>query len=299
MSQARIARIWTGVALLCALCAAATPVLAQPKPESELDRMRREMQALRAELATAKLELAKTLNELDQVRQFIASKSVNEDISRWKDAREQLEKERNQLSLERRKLIQAKQSLQDAARVGTFEQEQARLDLSPEERAAQPRWELDYKIAVVQGPDQGESIYIDPTGGDVLLERYPNIDRKHIMVRGTLQNTSSAPWRYTFEIRIGDKFGRIIGKWKHQTPLLTTNQLHAFEVKVPITDVGYIHSYQIGNIIADRPGAAAGGADVAQPGAAQPGAAQPGAQPAAPQPQPEPKLRIRPDGRAY
>ena len=45
----------------------------------------------------------------------------------------------------------------------------------------------------------------------------------------------------------------IIGSWRYQTPVLQPGEIHQFEVKVPVTEVGDVVSYEIGNIVADRP----------------------------------------------
>ncbi|MDH3583105.1 MAG: hypothetical protein OER86_02705 [Phycisphaerae bacterium] len=218
-------------------------------PEVQLAR---NLAGLRQELARTRLDLSKALSELEKIRRFIAAGEPTDQLEKWKRQRQAWARERAALATERRKLEDARQALRDAGRIGTA------TDLAPPLPPAveEPRWELDYKIAVIPTGQNRETIYVDPDIGEVLLERFPQIDREHIMVRGTLQNRSAGPWRYTFELRIGDRANRVIGRWRYQTPLLSAGELHPFEVKVPVTDVGEIYKYQIGRIEPDRPGEA-------------------------------------------
>jgi len=222
--------------------------------------LREQLNALRLELAQTQLELKKAQSDLADAREFLKTDNADKQLAQWRKQRLAWEAERKQLALERRKLEQARLALREQSDVV----QQRLRDQPPPPAAAdpnQPKWEVDYKIAVIHTGLTSESVYIDPEVGEVLLERYPDIDRKHIMVRGTWQNRAAAPWRYTFEIRIADKIGRIIGRWRYQTPVLEPGQLHAFEVKVPVKDVAYIQSYQIGNIEPDRPAPEAPPAD--------------------------------------
>ncbi|QNN24685.1 hypothetical protein HED60_21215 [Planctomycetales bacterium ZRK34] len=216
--------------------------------------LRAELTAVRQELAQTQLDLQKALSDLAEVRQYLQAEDTDKQIAEWRKQRAAYEAERKQLAVERRKLDAARAALRDQSQVV-----QQRLRDEPPPPVTvdpnKPRWQVDYKIAVIQTGLVSESVYIDPVEGEVLLDRYPDIDRKHIMVRGTWQNRSAASWRYTFEIRIADKIGRIIGHWRYQTPVLDPNALHEFEVKVPVTDVAYIKHYQIGNIESDRPDA--------------------------------------------
>lgn len=213
--------------------------------------LRDELTAVRQELAQTQLELQKALADLAEVRQYLNAGDADKQIAEWRRQRAAYEAERMQLATERRKLEAARAALRDQSQTV-----QQRLRDQPPPAVAvdpnKPNWQVDYKIAVIQTGLVSESVYIDPVDGEVLLDRYPDIDRKHIMVRGTWQNRSAAPWRYTFEIRIADKIGRIIGRWRYQTPMLVANELHEFEVKVPVTDVAYIKHYQIGNIESDH-----------------------------------------------
>ncbi|MBI1370083.1 MAG: hypothetical protein GC162_15695 [Planctomycetes bacterium] len=236
-----------GLVMLIAL-----PMTAHGEDETDaLTAMRSELAAMRQELARTQLELQKAQHELEEVRAFLSEPDAPKQIAEWKQQRQQWEEERKQIAVERKKLEAARAAMRDTTRV-----EQQKIISAPPPAVAvdpaAPRWDVDYKIAVIRNNLPNESIYIDPEIGEVLLERYPDIDHKHIMMRGTWQNRSSVAWRYTFEIRIADKLGRIIGHWRYQTPMLAPNELHAFEVKVPVTDVAYIERYQIGNIEPDK-----------------------------------------------
>ena len=238
---------WRGGTILACLLTAASMAFGQPV--DEVAALRAELFALRAQVAQTQLELSQTVREIEELQQFTAADAQRQ-IEQWRRQRAAIEAERAELSNERLKLERARQALRLGARLPDTPPP-ATTRTSPNQ-PDQPRWDVDYKIATIPSGG-GESVYVDPTIGEVLLQRFPQIDRRHIMVRGTFQNRSASPYRYTFEIRLGDRFGGVIGRWRYQTPALTGNELHAFEVKVPVSDVAAISSYQIGNVEADRP----------------------------------------------
>lgn len=210
----------------------------------EYAELRQQITAVRTQLAQLQLELAQTLSRIAELKEYTAAQAPQQ-IAQWRQQREAIERQRQEVAQERAKLERARQAVRLAGRI----EELPEAPLPPDPTA--PRWDVDYKIATIPR-DQGETIYVDPVIGDVLLQRFPQIDRGHIMVRGTFQNRSAVPYRYTFEIRLGDAFERIIGRWRYQTPPLWANELHQFEVRVPVEDVGLIRTYQIGNIEAER-----------------------------------------------
>lgn len=156
--------------------------------------------------------------------------------------------------------------LDDAAKVPTTqpvdpdENNGVTDELPPEQR---PNASLQYALGLIDLG--GGSVTIVQTSTDVFGHRrvrvreHPNIDHDNVLIRGTLANESQLPYRYTFEIRIGGKTRvaaakpPIIGSWRYQTPVLQPGEIHQFEVKVPVTEVGDVVSYEIGNIVADRP----------------------------------------------
>lgn len=235
--------------------------------------LRNELGTLRTQLAQTQLELQRALGELKELRAFQQTPDAAKQVEQWRVERERIAEERKRLALERRRLDQARLTLRSATTNSSPRPVPGRApaaggNAAPAPPAAadapadgqlgeQPRWELDYKIGVIHTGGNYQKTYVDPTVGAALVKSYPLIDRRHIMVRGTLQNRSGQPWRYTFEVRIGGREGGIIGRWRHQTVTLGPNEMAAFELKVPVTDVGSITTYQIGNIEADRPAPAA------------------------------------------
>ena len=232
------------------------PAAAQD-PADELVLLKQEVQKLRLQIAEAKLELNKQLRLREQIQQFRKAENPDADIDRWKIQASAIGEERQRLQTQNRKLKQLGASVRDAARdplVG-----------APTRKAPEPNLRppvLDYKMGLIHLGQVTETTYVDPTTGAVLVSRYPNIDRRNVKVRGTIQNVRPEPFRYTFEIRFagrarsGASRPPIVGRWRYQTPLLSADQLHAFEVTVPVTDVADIYVLQIGNITWDQVGPA-------------------------------------------
>lgn len=268
-----IQRIPRPFAVVTALVLAAFVVSPAAHAEDTADAvnaLRSELGALRTQLAQTQLELQRALGELKELRAFQKTPNAAKQVNEWRAERERIADERKRLAIERRRLDQARLTLRSATTNTSPRPAPApgvRGNAAPAPPAAadapapgaggqlgeQPRWELDYKIGVIHTGGNYQKTYVDPTVGTALVKSYPLIDRRHIMVRGTLQNRSATPWRYTFEVRIGGREGGIIGRWRHQTVTLGPNEMAAFELKVPVSDVGAITTYQIGNIEADRP----------------------------------------------
>lgn len=254
-------------ALSIAFVFAVAPDVRAQDTAGAVDALRSELSALRTQLAQTQLELQRALHELKELREYRKTPDAAKQIESWRTERERIAEERKRLAIERRRLDQARLTLRSA----TTNTRPAPGNAAPVPPAAAdapqgaqlgeaPRWELDYKIGVIHTGGNYQKTYVDPTHGAALVKSYPLIDRRNIMVRGTLQNRSAAPWRYTFEVRIAGRDGEIIGRWRHQTQTLSPNELAAFELKVPVSNVGDITTYQIGNIEADRPPAPAPGA---------------------------------------
>ncbi len=123
-----------------------------------------------------------------------------------------------------------------------------------------PRWTVQYSLGLIESGSTGGIRILKPTvAGVVVIRDYQNVERYHVAIRGNFKNESLTPYRYTFEIRIGGKANvagrppRIIGSWRYQTPLLEPGEIHQFEVKVPVTHVANVQTYEIGNVTADNP----------------------------------------------
>jgi hypothetical protein len=251
-----IARFAAAGLVLCGGAVWAVEPAASPAPVAadEVQQLRDDLAAMRLQLAQARLELQSARRELDDIRQFLAAKDAPGDLERWSNQRQALEEERKQLTLERKKLDAARQSLRDITRGQVAKNDKYPAAPAPAAAATDdPKWDVDYKVALIP-LNGGDAVFVNPIGGDLLLEGVPQVDHRHIKLRGTFQNRSTAPWRYTFEARLADQRGVIIGRWRYQTPVLTANELHAFEATIPVTEVSFIRTYQIGNIEADRPG---------------------------------------------
>ena len=215
---------------------------------------------LRLELARARLELGETRSEIERMRAFLEQADPEADTARWRRQRLELMERRRALVAERREIERRRRELlaegpPEPGRAVDREPpglggERGRG--APPVASGRPRWEMDYRIAAI--PLDGQPpVFVEPVFGRLLVGAGEPIDRNDILVRGTLQNRSAEPWRYTFEVRLGDRSGDVIGRWRYQTPLLGPNELHEFEIKVLVADVGRIRSYQIGNITADQP----------------------------------------------
>lgn len=247
--------------ILLTLCAsavlAADPAVqpGTPGAEEPIEQLKAEAESLRRELAAAKLELRKALRELQEIKDFLASEDPRAEAERWREERSELADERRRLETERRKLEAERRRIQRAIINNEPPPPPPGLDpQSPEpDPALEPDPELEYKLAYVRTGADGVTTYIE--FGDLLIpaNTTPSVDRNHVIVRGTIQNRSKAPWRYTFEVRLADRPGNIIGRRRYQTPLLGPNELHPFDIDMAVTDSLSIDRYQIGNLEADQP----------------------------------------------
>jgi hypothetical protein len=223
----------------------------------ELALLRTEVSKLRLQIAEARLELRKQMRLREQMQSFGTAEDPRADIAQWKLQASAVSHERARLRLQERRLKELGVSVRDAAADPVVA---APVETKIDPNVVPPK--IEYKIGVIHLGQSIETTYVDPTTGAVLVSRYPNIDRHNIRVRGTIQNARPQPFRYTFEIRVAGRARSassrppIIGRWRYQTPLLSANQLHQFELKVPVTDVGDIYIFQIGNITWDQIGPA-------------------------------------------
>lgn len=93
----------------------------------------------------------------------------------------------------------------------------------------------------------------------MITDTSPTIDRNSVVIRGTFENTSRMPYRYTFEFRLAGKqppsnfktSAPILGSTRYQTPILQPGELHRWELIMRVTDVYDIASGDIGNVRAD------------------------------------------------
>jgi hypothetical protein len=250
MVRTSIAAAAFAVAAITAGQASGIDRAAQPSAaQEEMERLKSQAASLRQELATAKLELRKALRELQEIRDFLASDDPQAQAAQWRQERQDLAEERRRLEVERRRLEEERRKVQRAI---VANEPPPTPEPSPHDPALGPNPQLDYKLAYVRTVAQERTTYIE--FGDLLVpaDTTPNVDRNHVMVRGTIQNRSRAPWRYTFEVRLADRAGNLLGRRRYQTPLLGPNELHPFDIDVPVTDALRIDRYQIGNIEADQ-----------------------------------------------
>jgi hypothetical protein len=219
-----------------------------------------QIDALRREIALTKLQLDTAVEELGRVRDFLATQNLDQQFEQWKAERANLLEQRLRLRRERHRLEEARRALHQATVVQAQQEAKAQQDAADAAaEAVEPSWSVQYMLGFIhQDAEEELFVKVHPTTGRVHFTRRRDLDPDNVMVRGTFLNRSAAPWRYTFEIRIGGEAGissstPVIGKWRYQTPLLTPGQLHAFEVKVPVDNAYSVEVVQIGNITADRP----------------------------------------------
>lgn len=252
--------------------------------------LQEQIAALRRDLAIALLKLQQTMRELEELRAFMAAENAEQDIERWKAERAAMADQRAKLAAERLKLEETKRLVQATARQalddvrreleGTKAAPEAKAGAGSEPSVARPdtpmagfdnlpvedrpRWDADYRVGLMYTGGVDSTVYVSPRSGKVIVDEYPDIDRKNILIEGTFENKSKQPWRYTFEFRVSgrrqvraillsDKHN-IIGSARYQTPVLEPGELHRFTLKVPVTNVAYIEVYELGNMTADRPG---------------------------------------------
>ncbi len=244
---------------LCFLMITAASAPAQDGGNGEPD-LRTQLAELRQALARTRLELQQAAAELEDIKAFLADRNLDETLAEWRAERAALVAERRAWQAERRQLERARDALHQVTLIQAREAaERERAERQAAEDAVKPKWSAQYEMGLIDRDQQ--TLYVESTDGSVLVQQYPSVDRRNVMVRGTFLNESHAPWRYTFEIRLAGDEGRnlpdsaqpIVGQWRYQTPRLGPGDLHAFEVKVPVTNVHDIEVLQIGNVTWDRP----------------------------------------------
>src|SRR5690606_16366562 len=91
------------------------------------------------------------------------------------------------------------------------------------------------------------------------------VDRRNVLLRGTFENRSTQPYRYTFDVGVvedstGNDFFRVrdglTARTRYQTPVLQPGELHRWEVKLSVNDSLDIRTAGIGNVRGDAPQAA-------------------------------------------
>ena len=221
--------------------------------KSQVQELKNEVLSLRQELATAKLELGRALRELRELREFLASEDAAGQAEQWRRERHELADERRKLEAERRRLENERRRVERATVAGQGKPAAGGPEAGKPD-PQQPQYQLDYKLAYIRTVPGRRPIYVE--FGDLLIPAEapaPEFERERVMMRGTIQNRSRKAWRYTFEIRLGDRTGNILGRWRYQTPVLAPNELHPFDIEVPVSDAMLIDRYQIGKIEADQP----------------------------------------------
>ena len=217
-----------------------------------------QLAALRQDLANTKLQLDQARSQLEELQQFLADyPELEEKLADWKAERAALAKAVREMRAERVRLEKAREALssatmREASRRAAEEREAAQAAAA----AAKPRWSAQYMMGLIH--EDQPNIYVKATSGRVLVDRYPDIDRNNIMVRGTFLNQSTQSYRYTFEVRAAGDEGiggdrNLVGSWRYQTPVLGPGELHEFEVKMPVKNVAYVEEIQVGNVTADQP----------------------------------------------
>ncbi len=212
---------------------------------------------LRQGLAQAQLELQRSKAQLEELRVFLAEKNLDDQLEAWRAEREALAEERRKLAMERKRLESARTALHRKTTVDAMDRAKAEREQKQQAAdAIKPDFSVQYMMGLIDKDRQ--TIFVESTRGTVLVDQFPQVDRKNIKVRGTFLNKSQAPWRYTFEIRAAGEtniYGEraIVGQWRHQTPLLGPGEMHEFEVTVPVTNVRDVEVIQVGNVTSDRP----------------------------------------------
>ncbi len=219
---------------------------------------------VRAELAQLKLAVMEMKAEREELIEFLKQHrdgNIDKQLAEWRAERAKLAEERRLLRVERQRLEKARRALhQQTVRNAQHDADEQGKAAKEKTDALKPKWSAQYMIGLIDKASVEPTVYVR-AGRDVLVaaERVGNVDRRNVMVRGTLLNQSLASWRYTFEINIGGPADPLtrkvlhVGQWRYQTPLLGPGELHTFEVKVPVTDVRDIASVQIAKVSPDRP----------------------------------------------
>ena len=216
---------------------------------------------LRFQLADMQLKIKQTLREAQAFRQFLKQNNPSEDIAKWQAELETLNNQYAELAEVRRHKL-AKQKAADQARRVAIAKNTARTkdqkNKKPPVDLSHPRWNVNYKVSLIYTGENDTIIHrtFDPLYPErihTFIEKVPTVDRQNIHLEGTFQNTSTKPWRYTFEARLATRRSQIISSEHYQTPMLQPNDLHKFKIKMTVEDISKIKIYQIGNISADGP----------------------------------------------
>lgn len=262
--------MWLVAALVAFLCGANRPASAQTSPTSDAPAsavavidlpLNEQLAELRRDLAETKLRLETAMSELERVKAFLETENLDEQFGRWKEEGSKIQEDRLRIQRERHRLEAARKALHQATVADAQRQAEAQAQSREKaDEAAKPRWSVQYMLGFIREDNERFYVKVDSsTGRTSYYRRSTDIDKDNVLVRGTFLNRSAEPWRYTFEIRlageqsIGGDTPPVIGRWRHQTPLLGPGDLHEFEVKVPVSNSYAVEAVQVGNIKADRP----------------------------------------------
>lgn len=220
-----------------------SPVRAADDPA---EHFRDQLARQRIQYARLKMELARTLDQLQDLNEFLLARRIEQTLEQWRAQRRAMIEQRARIAEQRREL--ERQLAEKNAKLADLPSDKpAVAPKSP------PQWVIEYKIAVVPLDKKVDYLYVEPTRGDWLVDLFPRIDRHSIMVRGTIQNRSAEPYRAAFTVLLSDPLANPIGSRRYQTPLLGADDPHIFEIRVPVRDVVAIERYRITEIESDQP----------------------------------------------
>lgn len=216
---------------------------------------------LRVQLAEMNLKIKQIQRETQSFKLYLKEANPQADIKKWEAELETIRARRAELAKERRAKMVRRAAMDKAKRAAAVAKAARNEDSTDEadesDDPSNPRYRVDYKVSLIYTGESDTIVYrtfdpLRPELAHTIIEKHPNVDRKNVHIEGSFQNTSTKPYRYTFEIRLA-KQNRIIGSARYQTPMLKPNILHQFKVKVPVENVKQITAYQIGNVTADAP----------------------------------------------
>ncbi len=262
MQRARFHRsLWLGLIAVLCIGGVSRAQQAVIGVQPEQNALNQQLTELRQELATTRLKLETALAELEKLKAFLAEKDLDQRLEEWRQERRLLQQERTRLQLERARIERLNRKLGQNVQLNNQREREA-LEKEKHElaKAVKPNWSIQYMLGYIR-TDTDEIRYYNVSDGRVYTQRrFDTIDRRNVKVKGTVLNRSEAPWRYTFEIRLGgegiDPFrggSTIMGKWRIQTPLLGPGDLHEFEVTIPVQNATAVEVVQVGNLVADQP----------------------------------------------
>lgn len=242
----------------------APPSAAQMHAQTQ-DQMQDQLSAYQTALDNAKRLIERLQAELDQTRAHAAALEAALQAHGIELEPQPTEAQEAAARLAAQRQAERQRRARALERLAEEKQREARQEKLARARKAQaPAWTYTWQLGYISlGTNTTTFIKTGPDGTVFFTGDSTNVDRRQLKLRGTFENRSTKPWRYTFDIRVAEQgYGGLpaSGRYRHisattryQTPVLGPGELHRWEVTLTVEDSLQVRTADIGNVRADPP----------------------------------------------